>query len=132
MLCLIYMHSPSSVMRIYQAKHSCLCYNLYFYPTEVTLQRILLGAYSTYSMGVYLTYTPSHRVLIHLKGLTVNLQVIGNCNIKRTIGLWDRRKLNPTCIHRISLISYSWWGLPNTYIHNRAEQLINLIDTHDY
>ena len=28
MLCLIYMHLPSGIVRIYQAKHSCLCYNL--------------------------------------------------------------------------------------------------------
>ena len=28
-LCLIYMHSPSGVVHIYQAKDSCLYYNLY-------------------------------------------------------------------------------------------------------
>ena len=31
LLCLIYMHSSLGIMRIYQAKHSCLCYNLHIY-----------------------------------------------------------------------------------------------------
>ena len=30
---------PSGVVRIYQATHSCLCYNLYLYPTEAMHQR---------------------------------------------------------------------------------------------
>ena len=88
--------------------------------------------------GVYLTYTPSHRMLIHLKDLTVtygsshkvlmyiksnlvnHLQVVDN--IKRVIALWDRRQLNLTCIHRISLILTLAFkdillmvGLTNTY-----------------
>ena len=34
-LCLTYTHSPLGVVRIYQAKHSCLCYNLYIYLTNL-------------------------------------------------------------------------------------------------
>ena len=30
-ICLIYMHSPSGIVRIYQASPSQLCYNLYIY-----------------------------------------------------------------------------------------------------
>ena len=36
MLCLIYTHSPSGIVHIYQAKHSCLCYNLYIMYTVYT------------------------------------------------------------------------------------------------
>ena len=71
---------------------------------------------------VHLVYTPSHRVLIHLKGYltfasshkllicvhqkqTDNasqpLQLQASGNIKSTTPLWDRRQLNPTCTHRI-------------------------------
>ena len=107
---------------------------------------------STIFHRVYLTYIPSHGMLIHLKDLTVNicisckvsmyikskllksLQVSGN--IKSKILWGDRKQLNLTCTHRISLmltlslcfmisrISYSWgiWLIHILYKINIDEE----------
>ena len=33
--------APSGIVHIYQATHSCLCYNLYLLPSEAMLQTVL-------------------------------------------------------------------------------------------
>ena len=56
-LCLIYTHSPSGVVRIYQAKHSCLCYNLYMCGVYISLT-CQLTRYTHQYQYVYLVNIP--------------------------------------------------------------------------
>ena len=50
----------------------CLAYNLTYIPLKPYFKGFCLGI-SNILHGVYLKYFPNNRVLIHLKGLTVNI-----------------------------------------------------------
>ena len=95
--------------------HILYIYNYISIPLEPYFKGFYWGISNIFH-GVYLTYTPSHRVLIHLKGLTDNYiwfkpQSVDEhqkqpvepptshwyvANSKRIIALWDRRQLNST------------------------------------
>ena len=56
MLCLIYTHSPSGVVHICQAKHSCLCYNLCIYVCVYIYICMYVYVYMYIYIYIYILY----------------------------------------------------------------------------
>ena len=91
-LCLIYIHSPSGVMRIYQAKHSRLCYN-YNIHTYVYIYNACIDTHVMYYICITCT--------VYFYSLYRNLITYSFATVCGTLSS-----------------DYSKWGLPYVIIHS--------------